>query len=93
MASPIYQARKKIEKEQELARDKAYEQLHSLRGGYSRTDFTSVPPSPGSAVPKRPQGYKPGPAQTVDQLGGAQDNPDIEITVGPDGQVIRRRRK
>jgi len=81
-------ARKNIEDEKLAAQRKAREQFNALRGGYQRTDFASAAPRPK----KQDEGYKPGPAQTVDQLGGAGDDPNLEITVGPDG-VVRRRRK
>ena len=79
-------ARRNIEDAKLEAQRKAREQYSSLRGGYSRTEFPS-------AAPPKERGYKPGPAQTVDQLGGSQDDPNLEITVGPDGKVVRRRRK
>lgn len=81
-------ARKTIEDEQAAAQRKARDQFNSLRGGYQRTDFVSAAPRPKRVD----EGYKPAAAQTVDQLGGAQDNPDLEITVGPDGKVTRRRK-
>jgi hypothetical protein len=36
--------------------------------------------------------YAPGPPATADAMGGAKDDPNLEITVGPDGKVVRRRR-
>lgn len=66
------------------------EQESALRRGY-----TSTPMPPSKARPTyhepTPQ-VAPGPPATADAMGGSKDDPNIEITVGPDGKVVRRRR-
>lgn len=66
------------------------EQESALRSGY-----TSKPMPPSRARPTyhdAPPQVAPGPPATADAMGGAKDDPNIEITVGPDGKVVRRRR-
>lgn len=53
-----------------------------LREGFGRSEM----PAP------KDKGYKPPPPTSADAMGGAKDDPNIEITVGPDGKVVRRRR-
>ena len=59
-----------------------------------RRGYTSVP-MPGPRVrPAQAPGEPMRPRQepSAEAMGGAQDDPNIEIIVGPDGKIVRRRR-
>lgn len=72
------------------ARDIAAEQGSAFRSGYRSAP---MPPSkPRPVYREAPPQVAPGPPATADAMGGAKNDPTLEITVGPDG-VVRRRRK
>ena len=72
------------------ARDVAAAQESALKKG-----FTSTPMPPSKPRPtyrgEEPM-YAPGPPATADAMGGARDNPEVKIEIGPDGKVVRRKR-
>jgi len=73
------------------AREIAEAQESALRSGYRSAP---MPPSkPRPVYRDEPPQYAPGPPATADAMGGAKNDPNIEITVGPDGKVVRRRKE
>lgn len=72
------------------AREVAAEQEAALRQGYRSSPMPASKPKP--VYQKEQPQYAPGPPATADAMGGSKDDPNIEITVGPDGKVVRRRR-
>ncbi len=57
--------------------------------------FTSKPMPESKAKPvyrPEPPQYAPGPPATADAMGGAKDDPNVKIEIGPDGKVVRRKR-
>lgn len=77
----------------EGTRDIARAQESALRQGFAR-GTEPAPPLRRMAEPQ-PQAPPavPPPAATARELGGAEDDPNLEITVGPTGEITRRRRQ
>lgn len=76
------------------AREVAAEQESALRRGYSSHPMPAPRMRPLTAPdePLRPRQDAPGPLSAAD-LGGAKDDPNLEITVGPTGEIVRRRKE
>ncbi len=72
-------------------RDIARGQEDSLRAGYRSAPMPASKPRP--VYRDEPPQYAPGPPATADAMGGAKDDPNVEIKVGPDGKVVRRRKE
>lgn len=75
------------------AREVASEQEAAMN---MRQGYRSMPMPPSKPRPtyrgEQPM-YAPGPPATAGAMGGAKDDPNVEITVGPDGKVVRRRKE
>jgi hypothetical protein len=95
----IQDARRARDAEAAAARNKAREQQDALRRGYRSTGWESVAPSTRARVADHPVSrgeavpYKPGPPPNAREMGGALDDPNTKIEVGPDGVVRRSRLK
>lgn len=64
--------------------------------GALRRGYTSTPMPEQKVRPARAPGEPMAPRQepvSADVLGGAADDPSLEIVVGPTGEITRRRRK
>lgn len=74
------------------AQDIARTQENLLRQGYVR-GAEPAPPARQVGPRAEPEAYRPPSPVTSRDLGGAEDDPNVEITIGPNGEIVRRRRQ